>query len=125
MGRISVFVCPSCDRSWEVQLGHGMGHAAFESVLDEFPPDIRQDILADTGGEQYPAFEFNYCPALCRQCQSVVPVPVIYLHQTGQTYTGACPDCGSSIAVQEEDARVLCPHCQKGILAVEEIGRWD
>lgn len=125
MGRISIFVCPSCDMSWEVRLGHGMGHAALESVLDEFPSDIRQNILADTGGEQYPAFEFNYCPAVCQQCQRVVPVPVIYLHQTGQTYTAACPDCGNSIAVQEEDAEILCPHCGKGILEVEEIGRWD
>lgn len=125
MGKISGFVCPSCHKSWEVQLGHGMGHAALESVLDEFPPDIRQKILADTGGEPYPAFEFNYFPAVCWQCQNIVAVPVIYLHQTGQTYTGACPDCGNSIAVQEEDAEILCPHCGKGALAAEEIGRWD
>ena len=125
MGRISEFVCPSCNMSWEARLGHGMGHAALGSVLEVFPPDIQQKILADTEGEQYPAFEFNYCPAVCWQCQKVVAVPVIYLHQAGQTYTAACPDCGNSIAVQTEDGEILCPHCGKENLTVEEIGRWD
>lgn len=125
MGRISEFVCPSCNMSWEVQLGHGMGHADLESVLDEFPLDIQQKILADTEGEPYQAFEFNYCPAVCGQCQKVVAVPVIYLHQNGQTYMTACPDCGSSIALQTENTENICPYCGKSTLSAEEIGRWD
>lgn len=125
MGRISEFVCPSCHMSWEVQLGHGMWHAALENVLDEFPPDIRQKILADTGEEENPVFEFNYCPAVCWQCRKVVAVPVIYLHRTGQTYAAACPDCGNAIAVQSEDAEILCPQCGKDPLLAEDIGRWD
>ena len=125
MGRISGFVCPSCHKSWEVWLGHGMAHAALESVLDEFPPDIRQKILSDMEGEQYPAFEFNYFPAVCWQCRKVIAVPGIYLDQTGQSYTAACPDCGSAIAVQAEDTEILCPHCGKSTLSAEDIGRWD
>ena len=57
MGIIQKFKCPSCEMSWEVFLGHGMGHALIEDVLDVFPSDIRQKILADTQGEQFPAFE--------------------------------------------------------------------
>ena len=125
MGRISEFVCPSCHESWEVQIGHGMGHAVLESVLDEFPPDIRRKILADVQGEEYPAFEFNYHPAVCWQCRKVVAVPVIYLHLAGHTYTAPCPDCGGLAAAQAEDAEILCPHCGKGTLAEEDTGRWD
>lgn len=125
MGRISRFVCPSCDRSWEVRLGHGMEHALLENVLDEFPPDIRQKILTDTKGEQDPSFEFNYCPAVCWRCQKIAAVPLIYLHKAGRTYTAACPDCGNPVTVLAEDREPLCPCCGKGMLSAEETGRWD
>lgn len=125
MGRVSEFVCPSCHTSWEIQLGHGMGHAALENVLNEFPSDICQKVLSDTERERNPVFEFNYCPAVCWQCRKVVAVPVIYLHQSGQTYTAVCPDCGSSAAIHTEDAEILCPYCGKSTLTVEEVGRWD
>lgn len=125
MGRISKFACPSCDMAWEVQLGHGMGQATLESVLDEFPANIRQKILEDTGDEQIPSFEFNYCPAVCRQCGKVVAVPVIYLHRTGHTYSAVCMDCGDAVTISSEDTELICPHCEKSKLAVDEVGRWD
>ena len=31
MGIIQKFKCPSCEMSWEVFLGHGMGHALIEN----------------------------------------------------------------------------------------------
>ncbi len=125
MGRISEFVCPSCGMSWTVQLGHGMGHAALESVLDAFPEELQQKILADTEREQIPWFEFNYHPAACWHCRKVAAVPMIYLHQSGNTYTAPCPDCGNSAAVFNEDTQTLCPYCGNGGLSAEDVGRWD
>lgn len=125
MGRIHEFKCPSCEMSWQVFLGHGIGHAVLERVLDVFPADVQQKILKDTEGEQFPYFEFNYRPAVCRQCGKVVSVPVICLHQSGNTYASPCPECGASLTIQPEDEDLICPHCGKSTLSAEEVGIWD
>lgn len=125
MGIIQKFKCPSCEMSWEVFLGHGMGHALIEDVLDVFPSDIRQKILADTQGEQFPAFEFNFRPAVCWHCRKVVSIPVIDLPQSGHTYFPNCPECGTSVSVRQEDEELICPHCGKSALSAEAAGRWD
>ena len=67
MGRINRFVCPSCNASWQIALGHGIGHAVLEDVLELFPAEIRRNILCDTAGKQISSFEFNisakrWCP---------------------------------------------------------------
>lgn len=125
MGRINKYTCPSCNISWQVRLGHGMGHAVLESVLDEFPADIRQKILTDTEGEQIPVFEFNYRPAACRRCKKLVSVPTIYLRQRGYTYSAACSECGSDVSIIDEGTEIACPYCEKGVLLVQETGNWD
>ena len=48
MGRINRFLCPSCRMTWQIQLGHGFRHALLENVLEAFPEDIREKILADS-----------------------------------------------------------------------------
>ena len=125
MGIIQKFECPSCGTSWEVFLGHGMGHALIEDVLNVFPADIQEKILADTREEQFPSFEFNYRPAVCWQCRKVVSVPVTYLHQSGHTYSPDCPDCGASVMIPPEGKELICPQCGKSALSAEETGRWD
>ncbi len=125
MGRISELVCPSCNASWQLFLGHGMSHAALENVLDEFPADIQKKILADTKDEQIPSFEFNYYPSVCRQCKKVIAVPVIYLHHTGQTYFAPCPDCGNTGDAFQEGEAAECPFCGEGVLIMNDCGNWD
>ena len=125
MGRSREFACPSCSASWQLFLGHGMGHATLENVLDEFPADIQQKILADTKDEKIPSFEFNFCPAVCRQCKKVIAVPVIYLHHSEQTYFAPCPDCGSTVDIFKEDEDTRCPFCGEGLLSLSDIGSWD
>lgn len=125
MGRISKFTCPVCNRSWQLRLGHGIGHAVLESVLGVFPMDIQQKILADTQGEQIPSFEFNYRPAICGRCEKVVSIPSIYLQQRGDVYSAKCPDCEGDVTIVEENSEIACPHCKKGALLAEETGSWD
>lgn len=125
MGRISKYICPSCNASWQIALGHGIGHAVLDSVLDLFPAKVRQNILSDTEGEPFPSFEFNYRPAICPQCQKVIPVPVIYLHQSGNTYSADCPDCNHHVTVRPKEAKLICPRCQESALSAEDIGTWD
>lgn len=125
MGRISEFTCPSCNVSWKVRLGHGIGHAALENVLDIFPADIQRKILADTEEEQIPLFEFNYRAAVCEQCKKIVSVPSIYLHQKGYVYTGACTECGNAVIALNEGAEMVCPRCKTTVLSEKETGNWD
>jgi predicted RNA-binding Zn-ribbon protein involved in translation (DUF1610 family) len=125
MGRISKFLCPSCNKSWQTTLGHGIDHAVLENILDIFPPEIQKSILSDIEGGQIPAFEFNYRPAVCTRCRKVLSVPVIYLHRTKKTYSSVCPDCGNDVTIQSEDEKLICPHCQNSALSVEDIGIWD
>ena len=42
MGRIREFSCQSCGEVWQLQLGHGMNHAALENVLEVFSEDIQK-----------------------------------------------------------------------------------
>ncbi|MEY8377447.1 Trm112 family protein [Lachnospiraceae bacterium 56-18] len=125
MGRINRFVCPSCNASWQIALGHGIGHAVLEDVLELFPAEIRRNILCDTAGEQISSFEFNYRPAICQQCKKMVPVPVIYFPMSGKTYSSSCPDCNGSLTLQPEKAELICPRCGNSALSSEEIGLWD
>ena len=122
MGRITEYTCQSCGAAWRLQLGHGMGHASLEVVLEEFPEDIRQKILTDIREEEIPFFEFNYRPALCRQCGKMTSIPTVYLNRSGRTYVGRCPVC-------EEEAECLaeyrCPCCGKDSLAIDDVGFWD
>lgn len=125
MGRISKFICPSCNMAWELPLGHGMRHATLGNVLNVFSEETRQKILADTEGEKAPVFEFNYCPAVCPQCGKMIAVPVIYLPRTGKTYVTACPDCGKEVKVFTKEDEILCPHCGEKTLQSDDVGRWD
>lgn len=125
MGRINRFLCPSCRKTWQIQLGHGFRHALLENVLGAFPADIQEQILADVKGESFPSFEFQYRAAVCPKCQQVIAVPVIYLHQSGHIYSPACPDCGTSVQIKEEEEKLTCPRCGESSLISEEVGRWD
>ncbi len=125
MGRIRKYTCLSCNTSWQITLGHGIGHAVLKSVLDLFPPEMRLSILSDTEGEQIPSFEFNYRPAVCPQCRKVVSVPVIYLHRSGNTYSSACPDCGCHVSAETEETELICPCCKSSVLSAEDAGAWD
>ncbi len=125
MGRINEFTCSSCNTTWQVRLGHGLGHAMLESVLEEFSEENQQKILEDTEGEEFPSFEFQFRTAICQRCKNVVAVPVITLLQSGQTYFNGCPDCGNSVIIPEQGSEMSCPNCGKAALTEEEIGRWD
>lgn len=124
MGKIIEYVCPSCENSWQIQIGHGMTHGVLEKVLDEFSEKTQQQILTDTYGEEFPSFEFNYHPAVCRHCRKLFSIPSIYLHQSSCTYSSICPECGNAASIQTEE-EIICPHCGEGILSKEEVGRWD
>ena len=125
MDRVNRFICPSCKMTWQIQLGHGFCHARLENVLDAFPADIQEKILADTKGEAFPSFEFQYKAAVCPKCRQVLSVPVIHLHQSGNTYAPACPDCGISVQIKEEEETLICPVCGESPLFSEDAGRWD
>ena len=103
MGKIREFTCPSCQKSWRINVGHGLRHATLENVIQAFPPEIQQKIKETAAKEQLPLFEFHYSAALCAQCQAVVSVPVIRFLQTGKQYTGVCPDCGSANSASLND----------------------
>ena len=125
MGRINRFLCPSCRMTWQIQLGHGFRHALLENVLEAFPEDIREKILADTKGESFPSFEFQYQAAACAKCRQVLSVPVIHLHKSGSTDAPACPDCGSPVRIKQEEESLTCPRCGESPLTAQEMGRWD
>lgn len=125
MGTVKEFKCPTCYGTWRLRVGHGMMHGSLKHVLETFPADIQQKILADIKGEQAPFFNFNYRAAECPQCQAIVAVPVIYLHETKQTYSSGCPECGNMPSMLPEDSAVICPHCKKGQLFIQNIGDWD
>ena len=112
MGRVNRFICPSCKMTWQIQLGHGFCHARLENVLDAFPA-------------AFPSFEFQYKAAVCPKCRQVLSVPVIHLHQSGNTYAPACPDCGISVQIKEEEETLICPVCGESPLFSEDAGRWD
>lgn len=124
MGRIREFSCHSCGEVWQLQLGHGMNHAALENVLEVFSEDIQKRILEDTQEEQIPSFEFNYCPAVCGQCRRIVEIPSIYLHHSGRTYLGVCPSCNNQVE-EVLEGKGSCPHCGSNCLLESDIGRWD
>lgn len=54
-----------------------------------------------------PLFSFHYRAAICHHCEEVTAVPVMYLHETKQTYKAGCPKC------------------KKNSLSSKEIGHWD
>lgn len=124
MGRVREYTCSSCNKVWRVHTGHGMEHAILKNVLDAFPTDIQQKIILDTKEEQFPYFEFNYRPAVCQECQNIIAIPVIHLHQSGHTYSSTCHDCHKAVVIQEEEAKLSCPFC-KEIMSLREIGTWD
>lgn len=125
MGRIREFSCPSCGMSCLLFLGHGMRHGTLENVLQEFSAGVQKKILADTKEEKIPSFEFNYRPAVCRQCKKILAVPGVYLHRTGQTYFGTCPECGGMVSVLQTDEKAMCPCCGGAVLEVNDNGNWD
>ncbi len=130
MGKIREFTCPSCQKSWRINVGHGLRHATLENVIQAFPPEIQQKIKETAAKEQLPLFEFHYSAALCAQCQAVVSVPVIRFLQTGKQYTGVCPDCGSanSASLNDDlngDSNSGIPNCSNQDRTAPNAGHQD
>lgn len=125
MGVIRQYQCPSCRESWELCIGHGMKHGVLGRVIEEFPEDIRLKIVKDVQGRELPLFHFQYQAAVCGHCQDIVAIPVLQLLESGQSYVGRCPECGSEAKLTAEDSPVVCPGCGKALLDIRDTGRWD
>ena len=125
MGMIQEYQCPSCNEIWKVATGHGFIHGSFERVLEVFHANIQAKILKDANGDKDPLFQFHYRPALCRDCHSIVAVPVFRFLEHSGVYVTGCPKCGSITELIEDNRSITCPKCGKGSLSTEEIGCWD
>ncbi|MCI8662466.1 MAG: hypothetical protein HFG69_04265 [Hungatella sp.] len=125
MGVIRRLTCPSCQKEWQLRLGHGMRHGVLGRVMEVFSEDIQREIAADVNTEQLSLFHFNYRTALCRKCRSVEAVPVLHLMESGRSYIGICPVCGGEVELLDEDSRIVCPACERDELNEQETGHWD
>lgn len=125
MGMICEWSCPACEAMWQLREGHGMNHALLNTVAEEFPPEMREEILAAAAGEKWPVFHFNFRPARCGECHNLVAAPWIQFPKTGKSWTGSCPVCDAMVKCDEEDDEVICPRCGQEELEYEEIGHWD
>lgn len=125
MGVIKEFTCPSCHKTWNLHLEHGLMHGDFKRVLKEFPADVQNEILENACVTPTPLFSFHYRAAICHHCEEVTAVPVMYLHETKQTYKAGCPICGRAVELMEKASEITCPKCKKNSLSSKEIGHWD
>ena len=125
MGKTLELTCPSCNEEWQLRTGHGLAHATLENVLGAFPKEVQEKILSDTASERFPAFDFQYRPAICATCRKPVAAAEITLHATGATYMAPCPDCGATVSFFEEGADSPCPSCGQATLSIQDIGFWD
>ena len=124
MGKTFDWKCPTCGKSWQLREGHGMNHALLELVAKEFPPEMRQEVIACAGEEKWPVFRFNFRSARCVPCGSMVSVPHIEFPKSGKSVTGNCTACGQTVTCETED-RVLCPNCGLTHLEKQIAGDWD
>ena len=125
MGIFQEVKCPSCRRAWKIRTGHGRAHGMLNRVMEVFPAGMQDKIHEDLNGESAPLFDFNFHMAACRQCRSIVAVPVLRLLETGQSYSSGCPNCGSRVEFLNENALPACPNCQQKGLTLQDIGHWD
>ena len=125
MGKTCEWSCRSCGLSWRLDVGHGMNHALLQTVAEEFPPEMRQEIGNLAAGEKWPVFNFNFRPALCSYCRSLVATPEIEFPKKGRTITGGCTLCGHPVNPVKEDEEILCPHCGGAKLEKTVVGDWD
>lgn len=125
MGVIRQYRCPSCQKEWQLLVGHGIKHGVFGRVMEAFSEDIQKKIVEEVDAGQLPLFHFNYQAALCRQCGTIGAVPVLKVIESGKSYVGSCPHCGGVPELFEEDARIVCPDCKKAELDIQDTGHWD
>lgn len=117
--------CTSCRKEWKCNTGCGLSHALLRDVIREFPAETGREIMDAAGGEDFPVFLFEFQPAVCEGCGSVVGVPILELPDRGAVYTGSCPLCGSNVQPVKDLRNVPCPACGGMTLQEEEIGQWD
>ena len=126
MGVIRRYQCPSCKKTWELFVGHGMKHGILGRVMGTFPKDIQKKIAVEVQGEQLPLVDFQYEEALCKNCQELVAVPVLRFMERQKTFLGKCPNCGSETERLnlQEGSEADCPGCG-GYLKIQDTGHWD
>lgn len=127
MGIIQEYKCPACRKTWRLFVGHGMNHNTLDHVLEAFPANIRHKVLETEGSSKNldSLFLFNYRPAVCRQCQDIVAIPVLRFPESGHLYISECPECGNTPELLEESVNAFCPKCLKQNLSYKETGHWD
>lgn len=122
MGEIQKVTCNQCGRSWECKTGCGLIHGRMDFIVKEFPYRIQQKINADFSKHPLSFFDFAYHIAECPVCQSLVSVPTLSIEDSGNVFTGSCPECGKILYPKEI---IACPVCHDTSLSVQEIGGWD
>ena len=125
MGKTCEWSCPSCGGSWRLNLGHGIAHALPEAVASEFPAEMGQEILSCAGKEQWPVFHFNFLPARCADCYTMMAVPHIEFPKQKKRFTGGCKICRKPLVCEADVEKILCPRCGKAHMKAETVGQWD
>ncbi|MDE6389049.1 MAG: endonuclease Q family protein [Lachnospiraceae bacterium] len=125
MGRINRITCSACLREWQCRIGCGLMHACLEDVVSEFPEETGREITEQIGTEEFPVFDFAYHCSVCRECNSIVSVPILKFPDRGTEYMGRCPGCGGVTQLITDLGGMLCPVCGERALSEEEAGSWD
>lgn len=125
MGEIVKISCGSCKEEWQCTTGYGLRHARLQDVVSAFPAAVERDIVKTAGDEPFPVFEFGYRISVCRNCRSIVSVPVLKLTEADAGFSGVCPVCRRKTRLVLNPKRTSCPSCGKRTLRAEETGHWD
>lgn len=133
MGEIINVRCKACREEWQCFTGNGLLHCKKENILAAFSEEKRQQAERMIAESKTPAYDFQYRPAVCGHCHSVVAVPVLRASDSEEICVDLCPMCGEEIknfcpeelSVEEWSQKTACPVCECRKLETEDGGYWD
>lgn len=130
MGTVYRGKCPLCGYTQQFFLGGGLMSINLEMSMEALPDRERAGVKKMMEQQEICDFHVENHITECPECGELMGKMIIRItgHDGKQYVFGwKCNHCGKPVKIycEQEEAKVKCPECHKGVLALEQTGLWD